>query len=94
MTEKEESELALFENYKDGTTVRWGQLFTSFCVKLLACIGNCRDSVRMSVNPITILLLREQLKHCLSIFNIVLYSGNETLTMITLKKEVTYMLSF
>ena len=87
MTEKEESELALFENYKDGSTVRWGQLFTNFCVKLLACIGNCRDSIRMSVPSYNDFIITRAIETLTSVFLLLfLYSGNESLTIDHIEK--------
>ena len=87
MTEKEESELALFENYKDGTSVKWAQLFTSFCGKLLACIGNCRESIQMSVPTYNDFIITRAIETLSSLFLILfLYSGNESLTIDHIEK--------
>lgn len=87
MTEKEESELALFENYKDGSIVRWDILFASFCNKTLACIANCKESVRMISVVYNDFILIRAIETLTSVFLILfLYSGNEQLTIDHIEK--------
>lgn len=87
MTEKEESELALFENYKDGSTVKWDNLFISFCNKTLACIANCRESVRMISVVYNDFILTRAVETLTSVFLILfLYSGNEQLSIDHIEK--------